>query len=352
MNFERHFVLLRHLILIFALSIHSFQAFSAPPQKTDPLIFDDALIYGESYIPKWFKLSFLDLRLNLANALKEGKQGIILYFGRDNCAYCKSLLINNWGDPSIVKFTQKHFDVIAIDVSGQRTITDFQGKKWSEKEFSNHNKTNFTPTLLFYNSKKQIALKLPGYRPKYQFRAALEFVADAHYKHASFRQFLKKAEASFNFGSDKLNENDAFNPPPYHLNHTKKPVVVFFEHISCHACDVLHGNTLNNKNIMSQLKALHVVQLNSNLDTPVITPQGIKTTAKQWAENLDLTFAPSIIFFDTQGKEIIRVESIIHFHRLNKVLKFINSKDYMKYNNFQDWLQDSMTLPSEKKQNG
>lgn len=333
------------ITLISLLFIHNY-TWANQQEPDDALVFDDYPLKEELHLPNWFSLSFLDLQDSLDDAVKEGKKGIILYFGRKDCAYCESLLEINWGDPAIIKFTQQHFNVIAISVRGDRMVTDFNGKTWSEKNFAAHKRTNFTPSLLFYNAKGQLALKLPGYRPKYQFRAALEYVADAHYQRESFRQYLTRAESALSFGSEELNEHDVFQKPPYNLNRIKNkkqnsqanPLVVLFEHPRCHACDILHGDTLSKPEVTTQLLELDVVQLNTMDNTPVITPDGKHTTAKKWAEDLNLTFAPSLIFFDETGNEILRVESVIRFYRLNNVLRYVIGKEYKKYSTFQDWL--------------
>ena len=72
-------------------------------------------------------------------------------------------------------------------------------------------------------------------------------------------------------------------------------------------------------------------------DTNVITPQGKKTTAKEWAKLLDLFYAPSIVFFDAEGKEIIRVDSVTHFYRLWGVMDYVNKEGYKKAKDYQDW---------------
>jgi thioredoxin-related protein len=82
---------------------------------------------------------------------------------------------------------------------------------------------------------------------------------------------------------------------------------------------------------------MDAVQLDTTSDTPLITPAGIKTTSRQWAEELGLTFAPSLVFFDHDGKEIIRIESVIQFHRLNNVLLYILGEGYKQYPTFQLW---------------
>jgi len=336
------------LLLTFILLSISVSILANQQEYEDALVFDDTPLKEDLNLPDWFSLSFLDLQDSLDEALKDGKKGIILYFGRKDCAYCHSLLDINWGDPVIIKFTQKHFNVIAIDVRGDRAITDFNGKIWTEKSFSAHLRTNFTPSLLFYNAKSQLALKLPGYRPKYQFRAALEYVADAHYQRESFRDYLTRAESALSFGSEELNDHEVFMSPPYNLqrknmqqNKTQiNPLVVFFEHPRCHACDILHGDTLSKPEVTTQLFELDVVQLNSMANTPVITPAGKHTTARKWAEDLNLTFAPSMVFFDESGKEILRIESVIRFFRLNNVLRYIIGKEYNNYPTFQAWLHE------------
>lgn len=337
--------IMRVLITLLFLFLLNNVSWAQNQTDNDALIFDDYPLKDELHLPDWFSLSFLDLQDSLDEAVKDGKKGIILYFGRKDCAYCKSLLEVNWGDPAIIKFTQEHFNVIAIDVRGDRSVTDFKGSKWSEKNFAALKRTNFTPSLLFYNAKGQLALKLPGYRPKYQFRAALEYVADAHYKRESFRQYLTRAESALSYDSAELNSNDSFLPAPYNLqrNNRKsdKPLVVFFEHPHCHACDILHGDTLGKDEVIKQLMQLDAVQLNSMDNTPVITPTGKHTTSKKWAEELNITFAPSLIFFDEDGKEILRVESVIRLYRLNNVLRYVISKGYKQYPTFQSWLHET-----------
>jgi len=344
-----------HIIKLFLFCIMLNSAASANDHSQHgSLAFDDTPLKEELNLPNWFSLSFLDLNNSLEDALEDGKKGIILYFGRKDCAYCKTLLEVNWGDPAIVAFTQKHFNVIAIDVRGDRIVTDFNGKQWSEKDYAVHLRTNFTPSLLFYNSKKQLALKLSGYRPKYQFRAALEYVADAHYYREPFREYLNRAESALSFGLDELNEHESFSPPPYDLDRRKnkqqKPLVVFFEHPRCHACDILHGDTLNQTEVIQKLLTLNAVQLNSMSNMAVITPAGKKTTAKKWAKELNISFAPSLLFFDETGKEVLRVESVIRLYRLNNVLRYITGKEYKNFPTFQAWLHNDRQKNRMKKE--
>ena len=123
-------------------------------------------------------------------------------------------------------------DVIAINIKGQRPVTDLDGKTYTEKEFAALKETNFTPSVIFYNTNGKEVLRLRGYRPPYQFRAALEYVSDLHYKKETFGNYLARGELALSFGKAELNTNDIFNPPPYLLDLRKikseLPLMVVF----------------------------------------------------------------------------------------------------------------------------
>lgn len=306
--------------------------------------FDDRPLREDIVLPDWFKLSFLELSNDIDDLSENKKRGLIVYFGQKSCPYCKVHLAKNWGDRGIVTYTQKYFDVIAIDVLGQRPVADVTGKVFkTEKEFSAKNKAQFTPSLLFYNKSGQEVLRLSGYHPPYQFRAALEYVADGHYKKEALGDYLSRGEDLSGYEESELNESSIFASEPYALQRNtyaaSTPLVVFFESPTCHACNVLHSGPLENKEIIANLAKMESIQLDMNTDTAVITPTGTRTTAQAWARQLQLYYAPTIIFFDEVGKEILRIDSVVRFYRLNNVLNYVLSKGYLKYPSFQVWRQ-------------
>ena len=145
------------------------------------------------------------------------------------------------------------------------------------------------------------------------------------------------------YGRPELNSNEAFNKPPYLLDrsHIKasQPLMVVFERKRCHACDVLHAEPLSHPDIETRLLQLEAVQLDIESGQPLITPAGKKTTASDWARALNINYTPTIIFFDEGGKEIIRIEAVVWFHRLRNVLDYVLSGGYKKYPTFQLWRQ-------------
>ncbi len=334
----------------FSVKIHFFAgllllllAQASPGASPEEPGFDDSPLREAISLPDWFKMSFLELQEDLADARKNGKRGIIIYFGQKRCPYCKAQLENNWGQKDILNYTLRYFDVIAINVRGQKPVIDLQGREWTEKTWSVAQNTNFTPSLIFYDLQGREALRLRGYRPPYQFRAALEYVADGHYREESFRDYLARAEKAFSYGKDGLNEDEIFQPPPYLLDRSRipaqRPLLITFERPRCHACDVLHGGPFNDPRIRRLLRDFDVVQLNMQADTPLLTPKGKKTTTRRWAESLGLDYAPTLIFFDEHGREIIRIDSVVWFYRLRNVLNYVRSGAWRQQRNFQLWRQ-------------
>jgi thioredoxin-related protein len=303
--------------------------------------FDDAPLEEPLAFPDWFKLSFLDLREDTEEAKEAGKRGLIVYFGQKYCAYCKQFLETDLEAGDIQAYARQHFDVIGIDIHGYRTVTTMDGTEIRESSLAILYETNFTPSVIFFDTSGEAVLRLRGYYPPYRFRAALEYVADAHYKHENFRQFLARADVPLVFEPGDLVEEPYFLPGPYMLDRSRRPaerpLVVFFEQGNCHACDVLHTGPLQDPEISARLAQLETVQLSFWSDTPVITPAGERITAKAWAEKLGLFYTPTLLFFDREGGEIMRVDSVVQFYRLRNVLDFILSEGYREYPTFQQW---------------
>jgi thioredoxin-related protein len=313
---------------------------AAAADNGDVFSFDDSPRENPLVYPKWFKESFLDLPDDLEEAVQSGKAGLMVYFGQRRCAYCFKLMEVNFGLADITEYTQRQFDVVPIDIWGVREVTGLDGDVMTEREFALANDTNFTPSIVFYDRDGRDVLRLRGYYPPYQFRAALEYVADSHYERESFRDYLARGEGRMVFDAADLNDEEFFTPPPYHLDRShfpsERPLAVFFEQGDCHACDVLHGQALREPAISGFFEQFDNVQLDMWSDIPVITPAGKRTTAGDWAADLGLFYAPSILFFDEQGEEILRVDSVVRFYRLRNVLNYIASKAYLT-ESYQEW---------------
>jgi len=341
---HRNTILQATLLLLFSFAVYAASVYAATEAQTkfedETLVFDDAQLDEELVYPDWFKFSLGDLSDDLSEAKKSGKQGIVTYFGQKRCAYCEQFFKTSLADKDIKNYLRKHYDVIAFDIWGIEDIIDTDGKKYSERELSIHYKTNFTPSLVFYDKEGTPVFRLRGYYPPYKFRAALQYVAEGFYKKEKFSEYFLRANQGEFFLLGGLNERDFFQTPPYDLQalrKNKKPTAVFFEQGNCHTCDLLHGDPLAKELSIKEIEKMNAVQLNMWADTKLTTPIGEKTTAKEWAKKLNIFYAPSIVFFAPDGNEIIRVDSVTQFYRLWGVLDYVNRQGYKKSNDYQEW---------------
>ena len=81
--------------------------------------------------PSWFKLSLMELPDDVAEAAAADKR-VILYFYQDGCPYCKKLLEDNFGNKEIAAKAKQNFDLIAINMWGDREVVDLNGNETIE----------------------------------------------------------------------------------------------------------------------------------------------------------------------------------------------------------------------------
>ena len=321
------------LIAIFCTAVNAAQDDAFPP-------FEDTMLDEEIVYPDWFSFSQGDLRADLEDVRKADKQALVVYFGQKRCAYCEQFMQQDLGSADIANYMQEHFTVIPVDIWGIEDIVDMDGQLYSERELSVKYQTTFTPSLVFFDLSGKAVFGLRGFYPPYKFRAALKYVAEGFYREETFREYLARAEPGMFFMLGGLNERDFFSEPPYDLTKVRqddKPLVVFFEQGNCHACDLLHSGPLSQQETLEEISQMSAVQLDMWSDVAVTTPQGKKTTAKQWAKQLGLFHAPTLIFFDPAGREIMRIDSIVQFYRLWGVLDYINKRAYETEPDYQGW---------------
>jgi len=281
---------------------------------------------GESEPPKWFKASFLDLREDVNDAAKNGKR-LFIYFHQKGCPYCAELVNNNFSQKHIVEYTRKHFDALHLDLWGAQEVTDLDGNAYSEKDFAAKNKVWFTPTLLFFDEKGNVVLRVNGYYPPHQFMTALKYVAEKQDKKMSFRDYYAKHASIKSAG--KLHSQSFFQKPPVNMQELgkKKPLIVFFEQKDCQACDVLHQNIFAQKMTQKELAKFDAVQLDMWSKEKITTPSGKKISAREWAKKLGITYAPSAVLFD-EGKEVIRIEAFLKAFHVQSIMDYVSSGDY------------------------
>lgn len=290
--------------------------------------------------PNWFKQSFMDLQEDLAEANENGKR-LLLYFYQDGCPYCGKLLSVNWTQPDIVKKTRDNFDVIAVNLWGDRDVTDFSGNTMTEKRFAESKRVMYTPTLLFLNEKGEVALRVNGYYPPKKFAAALDYIAGRNENRLTFSEYYR--EETNSQASKKLHVDSNYLNKPYRLTPSarkdNRPLVVLFEQRWCDPCDELHEDIFKREETKKYLKKFDIVLLDRWSKEPVLTPGGDKTTAIEWAKQLKVNYAPSMIFFDKGGKEVFRTEAYLKSFHVQSVLDYVSSEAYKEQPNLQRFIQ-------------
>ncbi len=299
----------------------------------------DVNLVNPGYVekPAWFKNSFLDIRDDIREAAANGR-GVMLYFYQDGCPYCARMIQDNFTQRSIVEKTRKYFDVIAINMWGDREVRDLAGNDVTEKQFAKNARVMFTPTLLLLTQKGQLALRINGYFSPYKLEAALDYVGQKMEAKLAFRDYLQKLAVTP--ASGKLHAETFFLKPPYNLqslNRSGKPLLLLFEQKQCQDCDELHEDIFKRKETRAQLKRFNVVRLDMWADTPLTDLHGKKTTAKNLARALDVEYVPSMLFYDG-GKEVIRTEAWLKSFHIQSIMDYVASGAYQTWPEFQRYI--------------
>ena len=291
--------------------------------------------------PKWFKLSLMELPDDLEEARKANKR-LVLYFYQDGCPYCEKLIEDNFGKKNIIDKFQKNFDLIAINMWGDREIVDFKGNPTIEKEFANALKVMYTPTILFFDEDGQVALRVNGYYYPEKFSAALDYVSNKKEKETSFLTYYKEKKADK--ASPTLHIDPRYLQPPYNLKlameTSKRPLLVMFEETYCKLCDELHLDILQQEETKEAIKAFDVVLLDSRSNGFLITPTGKAMRINEWADQLNIKFSPSLVFFDNNGVEVFRTEAYLRTFHIAGAMNYVSSGRYKTQTSFQRYLQD------------
>ncbi len=297
-----------------------------------------------AFHPDWFKHSFLDLTEDVQEAQAQGKR-LILYFYQAGCPYCKKLIEHNLGQAEVSEYTQKNFEVVAINIFGSVDVTDTDGEILSEKEFSKKLRVNFTPTMLVYNEDSRIIFRMNGYYPLDKFSAMLSYLADKMETRVKFLDYL--AEYRSNNKPDLLEKDlyaGQFKLAPFDLQETieseEKPVAVFFEEADCSSCNELHTDILQRDKTKEYLEKFSLAVVDIHSEENVVSPTGDTYASKDWVKERRVQFIPTILFFDKSGNEVFRVDGYVKAFHLQSALDYVLTESYKRYSGFQPFLHD------------
>ncbi|MCH7865598.1 MAG: thioredoxin fold domain-containing protein [Proteobacteria bacterium] len=168
------------------------------PDKYAPIPKQDSS-FG-SFTQSWFLDSFLDFADDLAEAAAKGKR-LALLWELDGCPYCREMHLVNFAMPRIRDYVEANFEIVQLDLRGQRQTVDFDGKAMTERKLASRNAVRFTPTLQFFpetvaetagrTGKKAEVARMAGYFRPHHFLAMFRYVREKRYTDGDFRTYLK-----------------------------------------------------------------------------------------------------------------------------------------------------------------
>ncbi len=310
---------------------------AAASAKTESSLEAGMVNPGYEEQPAWFKNSFLDLQDDIEEAAESGKR-LMIFFYQDGCPYCKKLLQDNFGQREIADKTRKNFDVVSLNIWGDREVT-FGDVTAKEKDFAASLKVMYTPTLIFFNEDGKAVLRTNGYYHPAKFNAALDYVLEKHDQNETFRSYIARIAPPKAKG--RIYSDVATLKPPYDFSKASDQYrLVMFEQKQCKECDELHGDILKRKESREQISKFDVAVLDMWSDDTVIRPDGKKSSIKQWAKDLNIQYAPSLVYFDPSGKEVFRSDAYLRSFHVQSVMDYVSSGAYKQQPNFQRYIDD------------
>ncbi len=248
-------------------------------------------------------------------------------------------MVTNFSQRGIVEKTRRHFVAIALNLWGDRETKWIDGRVRTEKALARFLDVQFTPTLLFFDERGAVVARLNGYYPPHRFEAVLDYVAGKRERKETLAAYL--ARQTRDPASARLADESFFVPPPHDLRRAPggKPLAVLFETTHCGPCDELHRDSFTRPEVRTLLERFDVVRFPLGARTELTTPDGRATTAQGWAAELGVTFAPTIVFFGTDGMEVFRIDAYLRPFHVESSLDYVASGAYRDEPSFQRFIQ-------------
>lgn len=152
----------------------------------------------------WYLDSFLDIGEDLAAATATGKRFAILW-GLKGCPACRRMHEVHLADPQTERYIRDNFEILHLNILGQRPVTDFDGTNPGEKAFAARYAIEGTPSIQFFpETADRLALRAPAARevarmprlpdPR-EFLAWFRFVREKGYEREAFADWLRNRPA-------------------------------------------------------------------------------------------------------------------------------------------------------------
>jgi thioredoxin-related protein len=279
-----------------------------------------------SELPEWFKDSFLDIAEDVEEAKDENKH-LMLYMHLTGCPYCYKMVEEGFKNNANTQIIKDNFDVVAINIRGNKEVALSEDLTMTEEEVRNHYKVNFTPTIVFLDQNNKLVYKVNGYRSVENFKHVLNFVKTRAYQNTTLAEFIWQQKRTKHY---LFKDHSSFQSITDLSAKRDKPLLVLFEDEYCVMCNRLHNGHLKNPEILRELDLFDVVRFNAESDQAIIDVDGNKTTPSQYVKKLGLDYRPGIVMFD-QGVEVMRIDALLYTYHFSGHLRYIGERHYKQY---------------------
>jgi len=281
-------------------------------------------------VPHWFKESFLEIADDVDEATEAGKH-VMLFFELNGCPYCDRMLTESFEAEPLSSYIQANFDVIAVNIQGDRQIAFNADISVSEKQLSDILKVYSTPALIFLDQDNKTIVRVNGYRAPERFRQVLDFVATRAYRNSSLADYL---QARLERNVYQLRDNPLFSPIT-DLSTVDGPLMLVFEDGSCYDCDEFHDGILADPRVRAEIAPFTVVRLDADSTTPIVDVHGNQTTPAALAREYQMIYRPGVLLFD-DGNLLRRHDSLTYPHHFKESLRYVaggyyQHTDYRSY---------------------
>jgi thioredoxin-related protein len=146
----------------------------------------------------FFEQTFGNFQEELAQARKEGKKGVLIFFEQKDCPFCHRMITTVLNQPDVQDYYRKYFRIFSVDIEGDLEITDFQGRTTTQKDFAfKQFRVRATPVFAFVDLDGKVVARFTGpTKNAREFLLLGEYVTGDHYRSETFTQFKRDRQSS------------------------------------------------------------------------------------------------------------------------------------------------------------
>lgn len=148
--------------------------------------------------PHFFELSFGDLPEEIQLAREQGKLGLFVMYGAENCAPCIRMKTTILNQPQVQEHFRRHFRVLHIDFNGDSEVVALDGRAMRSKEFAREvARVRGTPTFSVIGlDGKELLRHFGPTRNAAEFMWLADYVVAGEHRRRPYEAYRKERRAA------------------------------------------------------------------------------------------------------------------------------------------------------------